>query len=76
MKTSVLLLSIFTGILLSATIATAQPGNITTVAGDGVGGFSGDGNLAIYAQLGGPSGIAIDTAGNLYIADYATNHIP
>jgi uncharacterized protein (TIGR03437 family) len=42
---------------------------ITTVAGTGVRGFSGDGGLAIDAQLDGPAGLALDGVGNLYIAD-------
>jgi uncharacterized protein (TIGR03437 family) len=45
-------------------------GNITTVAGTGVAGYSGDGGLATLAQFNMPSGIAVDTNGNLYIADY------
>jgi hypothetical protein len=44
-------------------------GAITTVAGTGVEGFSGDGSLAISAQLDTPHGVAVDGAGNLYIAD-------
>ena len=44
-------------------------GVITTVAGNGTGGFSGDGGPAAAAQLNTPSGVAVDSAGNLYIAD-------
>ena len=50
-------------------------GRITTVAGGGTRGFSGDGGLAVGAQLCGPSGVAVDGAGNLYIADNANNRI-
>jgi sugar lactone lactonase YvrE len=42
---------------------------ITTVAGNGTAGFSGDGRLATAARISGPMGIALDAAGNLYIAD-------
>jgi uncharacterized protein (TIGR03437 family) len=44
-------------------------GIITTVAGTGTRGFSGDSAPATAAQLNQPSGIALDSAGNLYIAD-------
>jgi sugar lactone lactonase YvrE len=48
-------------------------GVISTVAGNGTLGFSGDGNAATSAQLNSPSGIAVDAAGNLFIAD-ASNY--
>ena len=48
-------------------------GMITTVAGDGTEGYSGDGGLATSAQLGRPAGIAVDLAGNLYVADPFSN---
>ncbi|MDQ7075615.1 MAG: hypothetical protein Q9O24_10800 [Gammaproteobacteria bacterium] len=48
-------------------------GVITTVAGNGNAGFSGDGGLATEASLNWPDGIALDGMGNLYISD-ALNH--
>lgn len=48
-------------------------GVITTVAGTGTAGFSGDGGQAIAARLALPSAIAIDKAGRLFIAD-TNNH--
>ena len=50
-------------------------GIITTVAGNGTDGFSGDGGVATAAQLDCPSGVAIDAAGELFIADYLNNRI-
>jgi hypothetical protein len=48
---------------------------IRTVAGDGTAAFSGDGGLAVSATLNGPTGVAIDTFGNLYIADNNNHRI-
>ena len=48
---------------------------ITTVAGTGVAGFSGDGGLATSAQLAGPVAIALDDNDNLYISDFDNRRI-
>ena len=48
-------------------------GNMTTYAGSGSSGFSGDGGKAIEARLNVPAGLAFDKSGNLYIAD-RNNH--
>ena len=50
-------------------------GIITTIAGTGVSGFSGDNGPATLAELKFPSGIAIDTAGNIYFCDYQANRV-
>jgi uncharacterized protein (TIGR03437 family) len=50
-------------------------GIITTVAGTGVAGYSGDGGPAAEAQLNLPYGLAVDAAGNLYIADLGNNRV-
>ena len=52
---------------------TSSSGMISTVAGDGTGGFSGDRGLAISAQLDKPWGLCSDALGNIYIAD-TRNH--
>ncbi len=61
----------------------ARTGIITTVAGDfaadqangGLGSFSGDGGPATSAQLNDPEGVALDSAGDLFIADTFNNAI-
>jgi len=50
-------------------------GIITTVAGNGLPGFSGDGGLATSAELNSPRGVAVDSAGNLFVADYLNSRI-
>jgi Secretion system C-terminal sorting domain len=48
---------------------------ITTIAGTGVAGFSGDNSLAINAQINHPEGVTFDLCGNLYIADEVNKRI-
>jgi sugar lactone lactonase YvrE len=50
-------------------------GIITTVAGSGIPGFSGDGGPATSAQLNGAIALAVDSEGSLFIADYFNNRI-
>jgi sugar lactone lactonase YvrE len=53
----------------------ATTGVITTVAGNGTAGFSGDGGPATSARLGEPQGMAVDGSGNLFITDYGNSRI-
>jgi sugar lactone lactonase YvrE len=53
----------------------AGSGIITTIAGNGSDGFSGDGDTATAAGLAFPYGVALDLRGNLYIADFGTGRI-
>jgi sugar lactone lactonase YvrE len=50
-------------------------GQISTVAGDGIFGFSGDGGAAVSAALSDPVGVFVDGNGNLFIADDGNNRI-
>ncbi|HYV35936.1 MAG TPA: peptidoglycan DD-metalloendopeptidase family protein, partial [Gemmataceae bacterium] len=54
---------------------TASTGVITTVAGNGSLGSGGDGGLATLAQLYIPTGVAVDSSGNILIADQSNNRI-
>ena len=53
----------------------AATGIITTVAGNGTGGFGGDGGLATNALLDVPAAVALDTSGDIYVADTGNNCI-
>ncbi len=56
-------------------ILPAPPGTITTVAGSGIAGYSGDGSAAVAAKLSNPTGIAFDGSDNMFIADAYNNVI-
>jgi sugar lactone lactonase YvrE len=53
----------------------ASSGIIIIVAGTGIPGFSGDMGPATLAELSSPEGVAVDSAGNLYIADSGNNRV-
>jgi len=53
-------------------VKVSPTGLLTVVAGNGIRGFSGDEGPATSASLNNPRGVAVDAAGNLYIADLST----
>jgi uncharacterized protein (TIGR03437 family) len=53
----------------------APSGAISTIAGTGSAGFNGDGIRATSAELNGPSGVAVDSAGAVYISDSGNNRV-
>jgi uncharacterized protein (TIGR03437 family) len=67
--------NLYIGDLGNGRIRKISSGVITTVAGNGPGGFSGDNGSAASAQLSGPEAAAVDSAGNLYIADRNNNRV-
>jgi uncharacterized protein (TIGR03437 family) len=50
-------------------------GVITTIAGNGLTGFSGDGGPALVGELNNPTGVVVDSAGNVYVADSNNNRV-
>jgi sugar lactone lactonase YvrE len=53
----------------------ASSGDITTIAGNGTSGYSGDNGAATSAKLSIPNGVAVDSSGNTYVADTGNNVI-
>ena len=72
---SCMLLRYLSVLAFVAVLGQAQSGVITTVIGTGVAGASGDGGRGGNAQLNTPNGVAVDAAGNVYIADYLNSRI-
>lgn len=60
---------------MSVVVRLDKTGSSSIVAGSGGIGFIGDGALAIKAELGSPSGIAIDSSGNVLVSDTGSNRI-
>jgi uncharacterized alkaline shock family protein YloU len=54
---------------------TISTGIITTIAGTGTASYSGDNGAATSATLNSPWDVALDTSGNVYIADYSNSRI-
>jgi hypothetical protein len=54
---------------------TASTGIISTVAGNGIAGYSGDGGSATSAEMNYPTGVGVDSSGNIYIVDHFNNRI-
>ena len=59
----------------SVTVIFAAVGNISTIAGDGAKGFSGDAGPAINGSLNSPRDLAVDASGNLFIADQDNHRV-
>lgn len=53
----------------------AGTGLVTTVAGNGVAGFSGDGGAATSASLQDPYGVAFDAAGNMFVGEFSNHRV-
>jgi uncharacterized repeat protein (TIGR01451 family) len=60
---------------LNTVFKVTASGTLSAYAGNGINGFSGDGGAATSAQLAYPEGLAIDSKGNLFIADHYNNRI-
>ena len=74
-KGSAAVLALLAVLALSLTIVSAGVGDISTVAGDGSKGLSGDGGPATSAQLNDIYGVEVDSSGNFYIAEFGNRAI-
>jgi sugar lactone lactonase YvrE len=74
MKKYTFIIVVLSGIL-NPIFSIAQIGVITTVAGDHIAGFGGDGGPATGARFNYPEGIAFDASGNMYVTDYVNHRI-
>ncbi|MFP5040575.1 T9SS type A sorting domain-containing protein [Parasediminibacterium sp. JCM 36343] len=73
-QSSLLTKLVFTTISLFV-LLNARSQTVTSIAGIGSAGFSGDGGLATAAQLNTPVDVAVDALGNIYIADKSNNRV-
>ncbi len=62
-------------VTVNVLVATSHASVITTIAGNGEGGFNGDGGPAMQAALNRPSAVFVDSAGAIYIADTSNHRI-
>jgi uncharacterized protein (TIGR03437 family) len=67
--------SIACGLLIASGSLFAQQYSISTVAGTGTAGWSGDGGPALAAQFNTPTRVILDRSGNLYLTDYGNSSI-
>jgi len=59
----------------SSSIRKVTGGIITTLAGTGSGGFSGDGASSVYAQLDAPTGLAVDASNDVFVSDSGNQRV-
>ncbi|MES2702405.1 MAG: NHL repeat-containing protein [Bacteroidota bacterium] len=68
-------LSRILAIVLISVASSSQAQIITTIAGDGIAGFAGDGLIASYSRFNKPMAVAVDDSGNIYISDFNNQRI-
>ena len=77
MKLRLVVIGVAAVAAVAAAGASAVTGSntITTIAGNGTQGFSGDGGPATAAQMNAPRGVAVDGAGNVYFTDFESGRV-